>query len=74
MITSVIQNPYKIVYIDGEERICSTLVGLLLEKALGILCAGELSQLPRTAWANKSSSACSCGELIFECRLWFEVR
>lgn len=63
----------QVVYVMGEGRSGSTLLGDLLGQAVGCFHAGELDHLWVELAARGSLIPCSCGEVVFDCPVWSEV-
>ena len=68
--TSAPAGPVKVMYIGGQGRSGSTLLGRLLGDVPGFLNVGEL----RSMWlAYKENRLCGCGTPIKECPFWTDV-
>lgn len=60
----------QILYVAGNGRSGSTLIGILLGAAEGHFCAGELTNIGRNEITDEF---CSCGQKIKDCNIWKDV-
>jgi hypothetical protein len=64
----------KVLYIAGEGRSGSTLLGRMLGELPGFLMCGETIVLWTHNWGmTKTTDACACGVPIEECEIWGDV-
>lgn len=66
-----IHNKVKVLYIAGEGRSGSTLIGNILGEIQGFLFVGELLNIWKHFFIENKS--CSCGLLPYECEVWKPV-
>ncbi len=63
----------RVVYIVGEGRSGSTLLGDLLGQVEGFFHAGEVDHLWTSLETGRSLIPCSCGDAASDCAIWSEV-
>lgn len=64
----------KLIYIMGAGHIGSTIVDIVLGSHPNIESLGEVNKFHRRSWTLDENRKCSCGETVYECPFWVEVR
>jgi hypothetical protein len=64
----------KIIYIMGAGHIGSTVFDVALGNHPHIESLGEISKFHRFGWRNDSNRKCACGDSVFNCNFWSQVR
>lgn len=62
----------RVVFIAGSSHSGSTMLGLILGAAPGVVYCGEINQYRRAAWRDRPV-ACTCGSEYGACPLWSRV-
>ena len=62
------RDPVKVIYIAGDSRSGSTLLGLMLGQLPGFFCAGEVRYLPQRGLME--NQLCGCGAAFGDCLFW----
>lgn len=66
------QGPVRVVYVAGNGRSGSTVLGTMLGNHPDAVHVGELEHLPDKGWTN--NRYCACGRRALACPLWSAVR
>jgi hypothetical protein len=64
-------SPTRILFITGNSRSGSTILGAALNQIDGIFCAGEMQRIWDKGWL--SDEYCSCGAPILSCTFWSTI-
>jgi hypothetical protein len=63
--------PIRILFITGNSRSGSTVLGTALNQVNGVFCAGEMQRIWDKGWLT--DECCSCGAPILSCSFWSPV-